>query len=146
MKISTKGRYGVRIMLDVARHGGEGPVRIADSALRQAVPPKYAEQITGALVKGGLLRSIRGASGGYVLARAPEQYTVGEILRCMEGNLAPTPCSESNCCDRADGCVTHTLWQGLHALTDAYLDGISLKDMLNPEFTAPVYRKVEKEK
>ena len=143
MKISTKGRYGVRIMLDVARYGEAGPVRIADSAARAAVPAKYAEQITGALVKGGLLRSIRGAAGGYALTRPPEKYTVGEILRCMEGNLAPTPCSESDCCDRADCCVTHTLWQGLHAFTESYLDGITLLDMLSPDFRAPVYERVE---
>ena len=143
MKISTRGRYGVRIMLDVARYGGEGPVRIADSAARQAVPAKYAEQITGALVKGGLLRSIRGAAGGYALAKAPEKYTVGEILRCMEGNLAPTPCAESDCCDRADCCVTHVLWQGLHQLTETYLDGITLNDMLAPNFYAPIYERVK---
>lgn len=89
MKISTKGRYGVKIMLDIAQNGTDSPVKISDISARQNISTKYTEQITGNLARSGLVRSVRGAQGGYVLAKKASDYTVGEILRKTEGDLAP---------------------------------------------------------
>lgn len=132
MKISTKGRYGVRIMLDIAKNGGAVPVRISDISARQGVTVKYTEQITGNLVKCGLLRSVRGVSGGYVLVKHPKQYTVAEILRNTEGDLAPVDCvASAGLCDRAEECATKKLWDGLYRRINDYLEGVTLQDLLD---------------
>ena len=107
MKISTKGRYALRLMLDLAIQPGDSAVPLRDVAERQEISDKYLEQIVTQLARGGLVRSVRGAGGGYLLTRTPEEYTVGEILRQLEGNLAPVSCvSGGSCCGRADRCVT----------------------------------------
>lgn len=129
MKISTKGRYGVRIMLDIAKNGRGIPVRIAEISSRQGITVKYTEQITGNLVKCGLLKSVRGASGGYELIKSPAEYTVGEILRNTEGDLVPVDCIAGGGCDRAEECATQKLWRGLYEQINAYLDGITLQDL-----------------
>ena len=134
MKISTKGRYGVRIMADIAKNGGGSPVRITDISARQGVTLKYTEQICGILAKAGLLRSIRGASGGYVLVKQPDKYSVLEILNCLEGDLAPVGCVNSETCERFDGCNVRTLWTGLYKVVADYLGGVTLADLIN---TAP---------
>ena len=102
MKISTKGRYALRLMLDLALHDSDAPVRIKDIAARQDISDKYLEQIISSLNKAGYVKSIRGPQGGYKLARDPESYTVGMILRLTEGSLAPVACldDEVNTCDR----------------------------------------------
>ena len=104
MKISTKGRYALRLMIDVAVHGGEEFVSLKDVAARQGISMKYLEQIAGLLGKAGFLRSGRGALGGYRLTKAPEEYTLGSILRLTEGNLAPVACleTEENACEHED--------------------------------------------
>lgn len=135
MKISTKGRYALRLMMDVAIHGGEGFVSLKDVAARQQISMKYLEQIAGTLAKAGLLRSGRGAQGGYSLVRKPEQYTVGSILRLTEGNLAPVACleSEENPCERRDACATLDFWSGLYAAVNAYVDRFTLADLVQSE-------------
>nr|WP_325298520.1 Rrf2 family transcriptional regulator [uncultured Dysosmobacter sp.] len=132
MKISTKGRYALRLMTDIADHDGEGNVALKDVAARQGISVKYLEQIAGTLAKAGLLRSGRGAQGGYRLAREPEQYTVGDILRLTEGNLAPVACleGEENRCQRCGECPTLDFWAGLYAAVNAYIDRYTLADLL----------------
>ena len=114
MKISTKGRYALRLMLDLAVHGGDGlPVSLKDVSRRQQLSDKYLEQIVTPLSKAGLVRSMRGAGGGYLLTRRPEEYTVGEILRPLEGDLAPVECAtDADFCERCGECVTVELWRG----------------------------------
>ena len=113
VKISTKGRYALRLMLDLALHGGDGrPVSLKDVSRRQQLSDKYLEQIVTPLSKAGLVRSMRGAGGGYLLTRGPADYTVGEILRPLEGDLAPVECAtDAQFCERSGQCVTVELWQ-----------------------------------
>lgn len=131
MKISTKGRYGVWIMIDIAQNGGGVPVRIADIAERQGISVKYTEQLTGSLVKSGLLRSVRGAAGGYELVKSPAEYTVYEILKNTEGDLCLVDCSATSNCPHGNGCTTRGLWQGLNACIRDYLSGITLKELVD---------------
>ncbi len=133
MKISTKGRYALRLMLDLAEHGKTGVVALKDVALRQNISKKYLEQIVPMLNKGGLLRTSRGYQGGYMLAKFPEKITVGEILRITEGSLAPVSCLDDpvNMCERSAECITLPLWEGLYKAINEYLDGVSLQDLLD---------------
>lgn len=133
MKISTKGRYAIRLMLDIAENSDKGNVAIKDIAKRQEISIKYLEQIVNMLCKGGLLKSQRGAQGGYRLIRQPSEYTIGEILRVTEGSIAPIDCldNEVNECPRAAGCKTLKFWKGLYNVVNEYLDGTTLKDLLN---------------
>ena len=108
MKISTKGRYALRLMLDLAVQPGDAAVPLRDVAERQEISDKYLEQIVTQLARGGLVRSVRGAGGGYLLTRAPEEYTVGEILRQLEGNLAPVSCVVRRRLLRPGGSVRHS--------------------------------------
>ena len=131
MKISTKGRYALRLMLDLAVQPGDAAVPLRDVAERQEISDKYLEQIVTQLARGGLVRSVRGAGGGYLLTRAPEEYTVGEILRQLEGNLAPVSCVSSGaCCGRADRCVTLEVWQQIQDAVDGVVDNITLADLV----------------
>lgn len=131
MKISTKGRYALRLMLDLALQGGGAPVALRDAADRQEISDKYLEQIVSPMARAGLVRSVRGAGGGYLLTRPPEEYTVGEILRVLEGDLAPVNCaSGSNCCERADRCVTMEVWQEIQAAISQVVDHITLADLV----------------
>ena len=131
MKISTKGRYALRLMLDLAVQSGDSAVPLRDVAERQEISDKYLEQIVTQLARGGLVRSVRGAGGGYLLARPPEEYTVGEILRQLEGNLAPVSCvSGGSCCGRADRCVTLEVWQQIQDAVDGVVDNITLADLV----------------
>ena len=133
MKISTKGRYALRLMIDVAVHGGEEFVSLKDVAARQGISMKYLEQIAGLLGKAGFLRSGRGALGGYRLTKAPEEYTLGSILRLTEGNLAPVACLEQNPveCRRMAECRTLPMWRKLNTMINDYFDGITLADLVN---------------
>ena len=131
MVISTKGRYALRLMLDIAMNAGETPVSLHAVAERQNVSSKYLEQIVSPLVKAGYLKSVRGANGGYLLTREPEDITAGEILRCGEGNLAPVACLLTDEeCPRADSCVTLPFWKGLNDVISAYIDGVTLADLV----------------
>ena len=132
MKISTKGRYALRLMLDLALHDTGEPTRIRDIAARQEISEKYLEQIISTLNKAGFVRSIRGPQGGYHLVKKPEQYTVGMILRLTEGSLAPVACLEDevNLCERQEGCVTLRLWQMLDRAISEVVDKITLADLV----------------
>lgn len=134
MIVSTKGRYAIRIMLDVAQYAGAGAVKIADISSRQGITVKYAEQITSLLMKGGLLHSVRGAGGGYLLVKKPHEYRVSEILRKTEGDLAPVECVTGEDCPRSRICSTKGLWTGLYRVINEYLEGITLQDLLDSAY------------
>ena len=133
MKISTKGRYALRMLVDLAEHRGEGYISLKDIAARQEISRKYLEQIIQLLNKTDFLRANRGAQGGYMLARQPSQYTVGEILRLTEGSLSPVDCVDQDPidCPRSACCATLPVWRGLAKVVNEYLDGITLQDLVD---------------
>lgn len=135
MKISTKGRYALHMLLDLAEHQEDGYIALKDIAERQNISKKYLEQIVPVFNKSDILRTNRGFQGGYRLARTPDKYTVGEILRLTEGSLAPVACLEHDPieCDRSGECITLPVWQGLHRVINEYLDGITLQDILDEQ-------------
>lgn len=132
MLISTKGRYALRVMADLAGHPVEGYVPLKEIARRQEISEKYLEAIMKTLVKARLLSGVRGKGGGYKLTRPPERYTVGEILRQTEDSLAPVSCLEAGAqpCARAQRCRTLPLWQGLDRVINGYLDSVTLADLI----------------
>lgn len=133
MKISTKGRYALRMLLDLAEHQGDGYVALKDIAHRQNISKKYLEQIVPVLNRSDILKTNRGYQGGYRLAIPPEKCTVGDILRLTEGSLDPVPCVEQEPfgCERKSECDTLFLWLGLRRVISEYLDGITLRDILD---------------
>jgi len=133
MKISTKGRYALRLMLDIALNDAKTPVRIKDIAERQQISDKYLEQIVSSLNKAGVVKSLRGPQGGYRLTKKPEEYTVGMILRLIEGSLAPVACLDDdiNNCTRADRCPTLILWEKLYDAISEVVDNITLADLIS---------------
>ncbi len=132
MKISTKGRYALRLMLDLALNDSERPIRIKEIALRQDISDKYLEQIISVLNKARFVRSIRGPQGGYLLTRRPEEYTVGDILRLTEGSMAPVECvEEEGFCDRIDQCATSVVWIRLNQAIKDVIDNITLQDLVD---------------
>ena len=132
MKISTRGRYALRFMIDLAQHGQDVYVPLKDVAEKQGISIKYLEQITSLLSKFGLLQSIRGPQGGYRLSKHPSEYTVGQILRITEGSLSPVSCLEDtvNCCERKETCATLKIWEGLEKIINEYLDSITLDKLI----------------
>lgn len=131
MKISTKGRYALRLMVDLALSGLGQPISLKDVAQRQQLSDKYLEQIVTPLSRAGLVRSVRGAGGGYLLTRRPEEYTVGEILRPLEGDLAPVECAtDAQFCERSGQCVTVELWQQIHRAVSEVVDRTTLADLV----------------
>ena len=132
MNVTSKGRYALRVMLDLAQHPDEGYISLKTVAERQDISMKYLEAIVGALKKAGLVDSSRGKEGGYSLLRPPEDYSVGEILRSTEDKLAPVSCitAEGVACAQASACLTLPMWRELDELTNAYLDTVSLRDLL----------------
>lgn len=131
MKISTKGRYALRLMVDLALSGQGQPISLKDVAQRQQLSDKYLEQIVTPLSRAGLVRSVRGAGGGYLLTRRPEEYTVGEILRPLEGDLAPVECAtDAQFCERSGQCVTVELWQQIHWAVSEVVDRTTLADLV----------------
>lgn len=132
MKISTKGRYALRLMLDLALNSGGDLVRVRDIAERQEISEKYLEQIISTLNHAGFVKSVRGAQGGYRLAKEPSEYTVGMILRLTEGSLAPVACleDEENQCARFEQCATLEVWERLKTAIDDVVDHISLADLV----------------
>ena len=132
MRISTKGRYALRMFVDLAEHKNDGYISLKDIAERQNVSKKYLEQIIPILNKSDVLRTNRGAQGGYMLSRSPEKYTVGEILRLTEGALVPVDCVEDpGGCERSGDCATLPVWQGLYKVINEYLDSITLQDLVD---------------
>ena len=132
MKISTRGRYALRLMIDIGMNDKDNPVRIKDIAQRQEISEKYLEQIVSVLNKAGYVRSSRGPQGGYRLARAPKDYTVGDILTLIEGSLAPVACLDTpvNECPREAICPTLILWKKIDDAVHGVVDSITLEDLL----------------
>lgn len=132
MKISTKGRYAVRVMLDLALHNTGECIPAKEIAKRQGISEKYLEQIIAVLNKAGYVNSVRGAQGGYRLSRAPEEYTVGMILRQTEGSLAPVACLEEDTeeCERCDTCATLAVWKKLYEAINQVVDNITVADLV----------------
>lgn len=133
--VSTRGRYLLRVMLDLAEHGSGGYVPMKEVARRQAISLKYLERILPILTKNKLLETSPGKGGGYRLCRRPSDYSVGEILRLTEGNLAPVACLEgpANTCARAGSCRTLCMWQKFKNMADAFFDSVSIADLVAPE-------------
>lgn len=131
MKISTKGRYAVRLMLDLALEERENPVRLKEIAARQGISDKYLEQIISILNKAGYVKSVRGPMGGYRLVRKPEEYTVGEILALTEGSLSPVECAGPyGNCERQEKCASRILWKKINDAVYEVVDNITLKDLV----------------
>lgn len=132
MKISTRGRYALRMMLDIAMHDKDQFVTVKDISQRQGISAKYLEQIISVLTKANYVKGLRGARGGYKLAKAPEEYTVGKILRLIEGDLVPVSCMESDpidCC-RAEFCATLEVWNMIYEAVSKVVDNITLADLV----------------
>ena len=135
MKISTKGRYALRMLIDLAEHRDEGYIALKDIAERQNISKKYLEQIVLLFTKTDLLKTSRGYQGGYMLAKQPGECTVGEILRITEGSLAVVPCVEQDPieCRRSADCPVIGVWQGLYKVINEYLDSVTLQDILDQQ-------------
>ena len=136
MKISTRGRYALRMMLDMALADADKPVRVKEIAERQEISEKYLESIISALSKSGFVDGLRGKGGGYRLNRPAEEYTVGSILRIVEGSIAPVAClvdDNAQKCGRSVCCQTLPVWEKLGKIIDDYLDGVTLADMMTEE-------------
>lgn len=133
MQISTRGRYGLRAMVDLAMHNQEGPLALRVIAERQEISESYLEQVFTSLRKAGLVRASRGAQGGYELVKKATEITVGDVLRALEGPIAPVLCVESapfsKQCEREKNCITRQFWQEFKETIDRFLDGTSLQDL-----------------
>lgn len=141
MKISTKGRYAIRMMLEFALHPDEC-TKINQVAKRQQISGKYLEQIVTILTRAGYVKSTRGAQGGYRLTKHPSEYTVGMILRLTEGSLAPVTCLEDpeNLCERSDICVTLDVWKQLHSAVLQVVDHVTLADLVKEQLAKPGFQ------
>ena len=138
MKISTKGRYALRMMIEFGLNP-DSCTKISQVAAREGISDKYLEQIVTLLHRAGYVRSVRGAQGGYMLTRPPEEYTVGMILRQTEGSLAPVPCVDEDAapCDRAGQCVTLNVWKQLKDAIDQVVDSVTLADLVEEQRRQP---------
>ena len=135
MMISTKGRYALRVLIDMAEHQTDGYIPLKEIAKRQGISEKYLENILKVLVQNGFLEGLRGKGGGYRLTRSPDQHTVGEILMLTEGSLAPVSCLTPNAtpCSRMANCRTYEMWKGLDDLIEDYFSHITIADLASPE-------------
>lgn len=131
MKISTKGRYALRLMLDLALNSNGDYITIKSIAARQEISEKYLEQIISLLHRAGYVKSTRGAQGGYKLAKDPSEYTVGDIIRLTEGSLAPVDCVDTRECNRSKICVTRDVWKGIHEAICEVVDNITLENLID---------------
>ena len=141
MKISTKGRYAIRVMLDLSEHNTGEYIPLNDIARRQEISEKYLESIVSVLVKNDMLTALRGKGGGYKLVKEPGEYTVASILRVTEGSFAPVACLEHqpNRCERVAFCKTLKMWQGLQKLIEDYFENITILDLLDDNQGADYY-------
>ena len=135
MKVSTRGRYALRVLIDLAEHNNGSYIPMKDVAARQELSLKYLERILPTLTKAKLIAGVHGKGGGYRLTRAPEKYSVGEVLRLTEGDLAPVAClaPDAEPCPRAAECRTLKMWQDFYDMTNNYFDGISIADLAQTE-------------
>lgn len=146
MKVSTRGEYGVRAMFDLALHWGEGPISLKSIAERQLVSEHYLEQLMAALRKAGLVKSKRGAQGGYTLADEPDKVTIGQIIRVLEGPITPLDCLDSDkgsgpYCQKPDRCVLRNLWKDLQDSMEQVLDNRTLEDLRQEAYRLEVAEK-----
>ena len=133
MRISTKGRYALRVMIDLASFGNDNFIALKDISQRQNIPIKYLEQIVSTLNKAGYLNSMRGSNGGYRLSKPSEEYNVGDVLRTVEGTLNPVECvavENGVTCPHTDSCNSVTFWKGLDDVVNKYIDSYTLKDLI----------------
>ena len=137
MRVSTRGRYALRLMLDLAMNNTGEPVRLKDVAKRQEISEKYLEQIISILNKAGFVKSVRGPAGGYSLKRKPEEYTVGSILKLTEGGLAAVSCTSQGAaaCSREQCCEAKPMWDRLDRMINDFFEGITLADLLHDSVT-----------
>ena len=135
MKISTKGRYALRVMIDLAENNTGNYIPLKDIAARQDISEKYLESIISALTKAHFLEGLRGKGGGYKLTREPAQYTVGSILKLTEGSLAPVDCLDDNPnkCPRISSCKSLSMWENFYKMIEDYFEGITLEDLLHSQ-------------
>jgi len=135
MKLSTRGRYGLKAMFQLALHYGKGPIPLNVIASQQDLSENYLEQLFSALRKEGLIKSVRGAQGGYMLAKPPEKITVGSVLRVLEGIMAPVEwfIDDTVRCDKEESCVTKLVWMKIKDSINSVIDSITLQDMLNEQ-------------
>ena len=135
MNVTSKGRYALNVMIDLAQHMDDGYISLKTIADRNDYSMKYLEMIVSCLKKAELVESTRGKEGGYRLSRKPEEYSVGDVLRCIEDNLAPVSCIKAGnvTCEHAGKCITIPMWKELDDITNAYLDTVSLKDLITGE-------------
>lgn len=144
MKLSTKGKYGVRAVYEIARHYGRGPITIKEIAERQGISFSYLEQILHKLGKTGVIESVRGPAGGYLLARKPSELTIGDIVRALEGPIALSHCldpGDPGECTQAEDCVGRMVWAKVGAKIEEALDGISFYDLLQHNQKEPLLLK-----
>lgn len=141
MKISTRGRYAIRVILDLSEHDTGEYIPLTDVAKRQEISEKYLEAIVAMLVKNNLLVALRGKGGGYKLTKRPEEYSVASILRVTEGAFAPVACLEQqpNQCERVTHCKTLKMWEGLQTLLNDYFENITIRDLLDNDPGADNY-------
>ncbi len=131
MKLSTKGRYGVRALIDIALHGDAGPVMLKDIGCRQGVSAQYLEHLMAPLIRAGILRSVRGPRGGMMLARTPEQITLGQVIRALEGSVAPVECVDHpGICPRSERCAARDVWSDINAAVTRVLESTTLGHMV----------------
>lgn len=136
MLISTRGRYAIRVLIDLAENGAGNYIPMKDVAVRQGLPLKYLEKIMPVLTQNGFVEGVHGKGGGYRLLRAPKDYRIGEILRLTEGDLSPVSCLECGAspCEKAAECQTLPMWREFKRLIDEYFDGITLEDLIKKNF------------
>lgn len=131
MKLSTKGQYGTRALLDMALHHTGTPIPLKDIARRQGIPVQYLEQLVSPLIKGGIVRSIRGAGGGVTLARPPDQIRISQVIETLEGSVAPVKCvDDPRACSRSDFCVIRDVWEQVKKATKDVLESTTMQDLV----------------
>ena len=132
MLVSTKGRYALRVMVDLSEHQANGRIPLKEIAARQSISEKYLENILSTLVRNGMLSGMRGKGGGYRLTKDPSKITAGDVLRLTEGSLAPVACLEGDCtgCERMAECPTIDMWTQLDKLINDYLDSVTIEDLV----------------
>ena len=141
MKISTRGRYAIRVMLDLAEYNTREYIPLADVSRRQEISEKYLEAIVAMLVKNKLLTALRGKGGGYKLTKSPDEYSIASILKVTEGSFAPIACleNEPNQCERVAHCKTLKMWEGAQKVIEDYFESITVQDLLNSDTGADNY-------
>lgn len=145
MKLTTKGRYAVTAMLDLAMHYGEGPINLAEISSRQCISLSYLEQLFSRLRKQGLVDSARGPGGGYLLGRVADEISVSDVIRAVDESVDATRCGGSRDCQGKGGCLTHDLWEGLSNQIDEFLSGISLRDLVEQKLAKQTMQQQDQE-